>query len=88
MILAFVPCELGERVSAAYIEVCDVICKLDWYAFPCEMQKLLPFIMVNAQQPVTLKCFGSISCAREVFKRVSIHIDFQTFVDKLSLNQI
>lgn len=67
---------LGERVTAAYIAVCDAIDKLDWYAYPIEMQKTLPFILINAQQPVTLKCFGSISCGREVFKRVSIDIRF------------
>lgn len=69
--LAFIPCELGERVTGAFLEICDGISVLDWYAFPIEIQKTLPIIMINAQEPVALECFGSISCGRDIFKAVS-----------------
>lgn len=57
-------------MTAAYYEICDDICDFDWYAYPIEMQKILPLIMINAQEPVVLECFGKISCARDVFKSV------------------
>lgn len=69
--LAFIPCELGERTSGTFVEICDEIDNFDWYAFPMKIQKILPLILINAQEPVAIECFGSIACARDVFKRVS-----------------
>lgn len=43
---------------------------LDWYRFPIKLQKMLPIILIDAQQLVALDCFGSITCSREVFKQV------------------
>lgn len=63
-------CEIGERVSGAFIEICYGIDELNWYTLPIELQRILPIIMINAQEPVYLECFGSILCARDTFKRV------------------
>lgn len=68
--LTFIPCELSERISIAYFEVCDAVDELDWYLFPIEMQKLVPIVMVNSQAPIALRCFGSVFCGRDVFKKV------------------
>lgn len=68
--LTLVPCELGERFSMSFVEVCRAIDEFNWYAFPISMQKALPIIFINAQEPVALKCFGGIICGRDVFKRV------------------
>lgn len=67
----FVACELGQRASNAFDEINDVIGQFDWYLFPDELKKILPIIMQFAQRPVDVEFFGSISCSREVFKRVS-----------------
>lgn len=67
--------ELGERISKAFSEVFDEIDRLDWYKLPIELQKILPIILLDAQQLVVLECFGSISCSREVFKKVSENLD-------------
>lgn len=70
--LTFIPCEVGERTSAAFFEVYDSInLDLDWYLFPIETQKMLPIILINTQTPVAIEIFGSISCKRDSFKRVS-----------------
>lgn len=66
----FVFCEFGERVSEAFEESYDVIGQLDWYAFPMNLQKMLHIIIISVQEPVTLKSFGNIPCAREQAKRV------------------
>lgn len=69
--LAFVPCEIGERITGAFFGVYDSLNEgLDWYLFPIETQKMLILILINAQAPVTVECFGSISCQRDIFKRV------------------
>lgn len=63
-------CELGERMTIAYDEMDCVIQQFSWYLFPIQIQRQLPIVMINAQQSVTLQCFGSIFANRESFKQV------------------
>lgn len=70
--VVFVTSELGQRMTDAFNEIDFILSQLDWYLFPGEMQRMLPTIIADAQQPVELKCFGSIGCSREVFKNVSV----------------
>lgn len=70
--LVFIACELCERVSDAFEQISDVIAeKLAWYKYPSEIKRILPMIIVNAQEPIAIECFGSISCSRMVFQKVS-----------------
>lgn len=69
--LIFIFCELGERVTDGFNELNDVICTLDWYTFPIKRQQMFQTILIAFQQPVIFQAFGSISCTRDVFKRVS-----------------
>lgn len=64
--------ELGQRLTNAFDEIGYSLEQFDWYLFPMEFKRILPMIMVIAQQPVELECFGSIKCSRIVFKKVSI----------------
>lgn len=41
------------------------------------MQQKLPILIAVAQKPVSLSVFGSISCGREDFKKVSINFQIQ-----------
>lgn len=68
--MVFIACELGERLNGAFEKIDVTIDKFDWYLFPIEIKRILPMIMANAQQPVSLECFGSIACNREVFRKV------------------
>lgn len=70
--LAFIACELGQRMTDAFEKIDYGFDKLNWYLLPIELKRMLPNIMVNVQQPVELQCFGSIGCTREVFRKVSI----------------
>lgn len=63
-------CELGQRLSNAFDEIPDTIVDFEWYLFPPGIQRILPTILLAAQQPVYLECFGSISGTRETFKNV------------------
>lgn len=69
-------CELGQRLTNAFGEIGDVIADFDWYLFSFEIRKLLPTLLMVAQQPVALECFGSISGSRDTFKTVSLHFTF------------
>lgn len=70
--VVFITCELGERLINAYGGIDDVIGQFDWYLYPFEIQKFLPTIIIIAQQPVAIECFGSVTTNREAFQQVSI----------------
>ena len=71
-------CELGQRLTNAFEEICDTIENFDWYLFPLEIQQILPILLVGTQEPVVLECFGSISGTRDTFKKVSLtHFAFE-----------
>lgn len=77
-IFIFAYCELGQRVSEAFDKPYDAISQLKWNLFPLDVQRVLPIIMVGAQQPIDLRGYMNISCTRERFKRVSEKKDFMT----------
>lgn len=66
----FVSCEIGQRGSDLFIEIEDEIIQFEWHSFPSKIKPMLPTIIIIAQQPVEIECFGSISCNRDVFKQV------------------
>ena len=76
--ILLIACELCQQIENAFVEIDDMIGEFDWYLFPNEIQQILPIIIAAAQKPVTIECFGSISCNRDVFKKVSSinHFDF------------
>lgn len=67
----FFCCEIGQRGTNLFEEIDDKIAQIDWYLFPNDMKVTLLIIIMTAQQPVDIECFGSFSCKREVFKKVS-----------------
>lgn len=72
IILVFISCELGQRMGDAFEEIGITIGEFDWYLFPIKIQRMLPMIIADAQQPVEVECFGSIACTRETFRKVVI----------------
>lgn len=70
MVFFFAFVELGQRITNAFDDIDETIGQFDWYLFPIGVQKMLPTILIHAQKPVTLDCFGKISCLRESFKKV------------------
>lgn len=69
--LLFFACEIGQRYSNLFDDICDEIDQFKWYAFPIEVQRRLLIIIPIVQQQVAIGCFGSIKCLRESFKKVS-----------------
>lgn len=68
----FAVCELCQRATDSFVDIDDIIDEFDWYLFPIKVQKLLPTIMIMAQKPITIECFGSILCNRSTFKEVCL----------------
>lgn len=66
----FIACELGQRMTDAFEEIEYTVDQFDWYLFPIEIQQMLLMTVANAQHPVSVECFASITCTREVFKNV------------------
>lgn len=64
-------CELGQRFSNAFEEIVDVLGEFRWYKFPIEINRSLPMLMAEAQLPVEIEVFGSITCCRVVMKFVN-----------------
>lgn len=63
-------CELCERIGDGFEEISDAVHNLDWYLYPLEVQRMLPIILHNAQQPVVLEAFGNVPFTRDTFKKV------------------
>lgn len=78
--LVFIYCELCGRISTNFDEIKWQISQLNWYLFPMNMHRILPIVMINAQQPVYMECFGSIPSDRSTFQRVS-KLSIGTFFD-------
>ena len=63
--------ELGENLTKEYEDIEYVICQFEWYLLPLGIQRILTTNIINAQQSVTIECFGSSSIDRESFQKVS-----------------
>lgn len=68
--LVCITCEIGEKLCDSFNKISVVIDQLKWYLLPIKVQQMLPTIILIVQCPVALKCFGSVSCLREAFKKV------------------
>lgn len=69
----FISCELGQRLNVAFDECSELVDQFAWYRFPKEVKRLLPLTLNFTQQPIELKCFGSVACSRETFETVSFN---------------
>lgn len=71
LVLVLIPCEFGQQAGDAFGEVDDVLSQLDFYLLPIEIQRMLPKIIMYAQEPLVLQFFGSLCCTRDQFKKVN-----------------
>lgn len=66
----FLFCEVGEQLCSRSDLVCDAFFKLNWYSFPHQVQRMMPIIIVIAQNPSRLVADGAAACSRDKFKKV------------------
>lgn len=67
----FLFCEFGENVTRKFNELNYIICQIEWYLLPIDIQRMLPFIMMTTQKQIILQGFGGVQLTREAFKTVS-----------------
>lgn len=79
--VVFLVCELSQRICDYFNSIDMMIGKWNWYLLPIEIQRILPLILIVVQQPFKFIGFGSVSCSRETFKKVSIIINKKSFID-------
>lgn len=69
--MVFLNCELCQSLSNQFDNMCYDMVQFDWYICPRDLKRILPMITHFTQQELIIECFGSISCNREAFKKVS-----------------
>lgn len=69
MLLLF--CEFGEQMSERFEEIYDLSCRMDWYLFPTDVQRMMPMILMGTQKPVVINGYGNVACTRLTFKTVA-----------------
>lgn len=74
-VIVVVICELSGRLTYRFDDIDYIMTHFKWYLFPIEIQKILPTILINAQERVVIECFGSIPCDRETLKKVIINMN-------------
>lgn len=84
-IAVLVVCELAQRGCDLFDDIAKVLAQIEWYLLPNEVQRVLPVITNVIQRATEIKCFGSTSCSRDTFKKVSFQqIKIITFSDALN----
>lgn len=79
----FLFCEFGERIIASTDQIPKDMLASGWYAFPMEIQKVLPVIICSSQRAVGLHGFGNIICTRQAFKDVRLlHLKRNILMDQ------
>lgn len=64
-------CLFGHDTTTAHDEIFHTICShWQWYEFPFGIKKVIPIILMNAQQPVYVKGYIGVYCTRGFIKSV------------------
>lgn len=75
LLLVLIACECGQRFCNSFDETNDVLNQINFHLLPIDVQRLLPTVMIYAQEPLLVRFFGSLCLSREQFKKVNVTID-------------
>lgn len=78
LMVVFIACECGERVTGQFETLEDTLTKCNWYSYPIEMQRIYLIFLAHTQQTSNIQSYGSITCTRETFKMVFYVIDINS----------
>lgn len=67
----FFYCELGQSVTNQFNHFDDALCQCKWYLCSVDLQQMLLTFMSDTQQPMLLRGYANIVCARDSFKNVT-----------------
>lgn len=65
-------CFFGDEVTNGFEVINDSVYQCSWNEFPLELQKLLPTMMIIAQNLVYVHGYMNTKCTREVLQKVNI----------------
>lgn len=65
--------ELGQRATSSFAVISDAWIQFNWNLFSLEVNRFLLIILPTVHTPVAIKCFGSVSCDRDSFKKVEYY---------------
>lgn len=68
----FLFCEFGNMVTIEFEDLNEIIGQLNWYSYPNDVQRMMPIIMIVAQESVIIHGYGNIACVRESFVKVGL----------------
>lgn len=72
--LMFIICEVFGKINHGFETISHAMDQSRWYLFPRQIQKILPIVLINAQQIVDFNCFRDTPCNRETFKKVNLSL--------------
>lgn len=75
----FVICSGFEEITNRF-DTIDIYQECDWYKFLPKVQRMIPFIIANAQESTGFKGYANISCTRDTFKRVILSMLFELMI--------
>lgn len=81
----FVECEFGEMITYKFDTFNEELCESRWYLFSNEMQRMILIFISNTQQPVYIRGYGNIVCARDAFKQVKLIFEEEKEVKSVAL---
>lgn len=67
----FLLCEYGQMVTTRFEDIDEAVYQSEWHSFPDKIQRILPTIINNTQQPVIISGFCDVEYTRETFDSVS-----------------
>lgn len=72
-LVMFLICEVSQTMSNQFEMLYEKVWKLNWYALPIKMQKIILISMANRRkQAVAIEGFGNIQWTRETFRQVLV----------------
>lgn len=73
-VMVFVSCEMGQQLTNIFEDIAIKFEQLNWYSYPMEFQRVLPTILIGAQELIIITCFGIFDGSREQLKRVNSNL--------------
>lgn len=67
----FMCCHFGEMITNEFDDLSDQIYQSDWDSYPYQVRRLLPIVILAAQEPVHFQTFGRINCTYDTYKKVT-----------------
>lgn len=69
-VVIFIDCECGEQLTHQFNQFDGEYGQCKFYYFPVDLQRMFLMLMLDTQQAMHIRGYGSIVCTRDAFKEV------------------